>query len=72
MDTTDVILRHVRRLGYHVTEHAVNGVIEMHAAKLPEGEPAHVARCNDGDGTEERYRCVCLLAAACGVGLVEG
>ena len=31
-----------------------------------------IARCNDGDGPNEQYRCACLLAEACGVELEDG
>jgi hypothetical protein len=66
------ILRQVESLGYVVKEFRVNGVIEFHAVKIPEGEPNHVARCNDGDGEEETYRAAVLLARACGIDVEDG
>ncbi len=69
--TTTAIIRRIQGLGYVVKAFGTNGVIELHAVKVPEGEPVHVARCNDGTGDEEIYRAAVLLARAVGID-VEG
>ena len=46
---TDSILNHIRRLGYAVSTHRVNGTVEMHAVKLDGSEAPQIARCDDGD-----------------------
>jgi hypothetical protein len=72
MSTPTAILRRVESLGWATSAHHVNGVVEMHAVKLPDGEPVHIARVLDGDSDAETYRCACLLAAAVGVDLEDG
>jgi hypothetical protein len=67
-----VILNHLRKLGWHVTTHRVNGTVELHAIRLDASADPQVARCNDGDGPEEEYRAACLLAEACGIELEDG
>jgi hypothetical protein len=69
---TQSILNHIRRLGYAVSIHRVNATIEMHAVKLAGSEAPQIARCNDGDGPDEQYRCACLLAKAVGIDLEDG
>lgn len=71
MSTTVILIRHVESLGYAVSIFRANGTSELHATPLA-GGPAHVARCNDGDGEEELYRAAVLLADACGVDLEDG
>lgn len=63
---TDQILKQIKDMGYLVSEHYIDGIIEMGATK-PGSTQEHIARCNDGDGEEERYRCACLLAASVGL-----
>jgi hypothetical protein len=46
------ILNQIQSLGYAVSVHRVNGVVEMHAAQLFY-RAQHVARVSDGDGDEE-------------------
>lgn len=66
------ILNHIRRLGYHVSVHRVNGTVEMLAVKFFASEAPQIARCDDGDGVDETYRCACLLATAVGIELEDG
>jgi hypothetical protein len=65
--TTDIILNHIRQLGWTVSIQKVNGTVEMHAVHAAGEQAPEVARCNDGDGLEEEYRCACLLARAVGL-----
>ena len=67
MAGANAILRRIELLGWATSVHHVNGVVEMHAVKLPDGDPVHIARVIDGDGEAETYRCACLLAEAVGV-----
>ncbi len=67
--TTRAILGRIEGIGYLVKEFRINGTVEFHAVKIPEGEPVHVARCNDGDGELETYRAACLLERAVGMEL---
>ena len=55
--TTDALIRQVESLGHVVKTFRVNDTVEMHAVLLREPDVFHVARCNDGDGPEETYRC---------------
>jgi hypothetical protein len=67
MTATDAILFQIRSMNYVVKTFRVNGTVEMHAVDLScECEP-QIARCNDGDGPDEEYRCACLLAEAVGI-----
>jgi hypothetical protein len=70
--STQSILKHIERLGYAVSTHRVNGTVEMHAVKLDGSEAPQIARCDDGDGPDETYRCACLLATAVGIDLEDG
>ena len=72
MALTDSILAQVRSLGYVVKIFRINGTVEMHAVQLACEREPQIARCNDGDGPDEEYRCACLLAEACGVELEDG
>lgn len=72
MSTTTAILHRLRTLGWSVSTHRVNGTIEHRAVKLDGSAEPQVSRCNDGDGDEEEYRAVCLLAEACGMDLEDG
>ena len=65
--TTRAILRQVEGLGYVVKTFRLGWGVEIHAVKLPDGQPAHVARCNDGDGPDAEYAAACLLARAVGI-----
>ncbi len=71
---TRAILGHIRSLGYAVSVHRVNGVVEMHAVLLADPSPdnMHIARCLDGDGPEESYVTACALAEMVGVELDDG
>jgi hypothetical protein len=69
---THSILNHIRRLGYTISIHRVNGTVEMHAVKLDGSEGPQIARCDDSDGPDETYRCACLLAKAVGILLEDG
>jgi hypothetical protein len=66
-EATAAIIRRVESLGYVVKVFRLGWGVELHAVKLPEGEPAHVARCNDGGGEDSEYAAACLLARAVGV-----
>jgi hypothetical protein len=50
----------------------VNGVTEMHAVLLSNPVCQHIARSLDGDGREEQYATVCLLAKMVGIELGDG
>jgi len=65
--TTDIILGHIRQMGWIVTIHKVNRTVEMHAIDLAGKRDPQIARCNDGDEEEEEYRCACLLARSVGL-----
>jgi len=67
MTGTDAILSQIRSMGYIVKEFRINGTVEMHAVDLTGEREPQIARCNDGDGPDEKYRCVCLLAGAVGI-----
>jgi hypothetical protein len=67
MTVTEIILVQIQSLGYIVKTFRVNGTVEMHAVDLACERDSQIARCNDGDGPEEEYRCACLLAAAVGI-----
>jgi hypothetical protein len=64
--TTNALLSQMRSLGWIVKTFRVNGTVEMHAVHLACKKKPQIARCNDGDGPNEEYRCVCLLAEARG------
>jgi hypothetical protein len=70
--TTHALIRQVQSLGYVVKTFRVNDTVEMHAVLLRDPDVFHVARCNDGEGPRETYRCACPLAGACGVELEDG
>ena len=72
MGLADSILRQIRSLGYVVKVFRINGTIEMHAVQLECEAKPQIARCNDGDGPDDEYPAVCLLAEACGVELEDG
>jgi hypothetical protein len=59
------ILRQLESLGYIIKLFRVNGVVEIHAVRAD--GTFEIARCNDGNGEEETYRAVCLLAKAVGI-----
>ena len=71
MALTESILAQIRSAGYVVKVFKINGTVEMHAVPLPGEHKPQIARCNDGDGPEEDYRCACLLADAVGIDLVD-
>jgi hypothetical protein len=62
----------VEALGYAVSIHHVNGVVEMHAVKLADPDEQHIARVIDGNGEPECYRCACELAQMVGIDLEDG
>jgi hypothetical protein len=47
--TTDIILHHIRQLGWTVSIHNVNRTVEMHAVHLAGKRTPQIARCNDGE-----------------------
>jgi hypothetical protein len=71
MALTESILAQIRSAGYAVKFFKINGTVEMHAVHLPGEYKPQIARCNDGDGPEETYRCACLLAEAVGIDLAD-
>jgi hypothetical protein len=71
LSATKHIIRQIEQLGYVVKRFALNGTIELHAVRMPDGA-AQVARCNDGDGPDEEDRAACLLAEAVGIDLEDG
>jgi hypothetical protein len=72
MSVTNSILAQIRGVGWIVKTFHVNGTVEMHAVHLKCQHPPQIARCNDGDGPGEAYRCACLLASAVGIDLLDG
>ena len=70
--TTAAIIKQIEFLGYVVKEFRINNTVELHAVPLRGDAEPHVARCNDGDGDDEAYRCACLLAVAVGIDLEDG
>lgn len=67
---TAAILAHIVSLGYTVKSFRINGTVELQA--IATDGSFQVARCNDGDGDDDEYRAVCLLATAVGVELEDG
>jgi len=67
MSTTTAIIKQIESLGYAVSVQRVNDTVEMHAVKVPEGEPVWMARNADGDGEQETYLAVCELARMVGI-----
>lgn len=59
----------MQSLGWIVKMFRANGTVEMHAVHLAGKHELQIARCNDGDGPDEEYRCACLLASAIGIDL---
>lgn len=72
MLTLVAVLRQIEASGYAVSVHYVSDVVEMHAVKVPQGEPVHISRCVDGDGEIESLATARELAAMCGVDLEGG
>ncbi len=72
MNERKPILELVASLGYAVSVHRVNGVVEMPAVKLADPSEQHIARVNDGDGPAEDCRCACELAQMVGIDLEDG
>jgi len=71
MALTESILAQIRIAGNIVKVFRINGTVEMHAVHLKGEHEPQIARCNDGDGPDEEYRCACLLAAAVGIDLAD-
>jgi hypothetical protein len=69
---TTSILKQLQSLCYVIYIHRVNGTVEMHAVKLDGTTDPQIARCEDGEGPDETYRCACLLATAVGIDLEDG
>ena len=65
------IVNQIQSLGYIVKTFRNNGKVEMHAVKLDGLQEPQIARCEDGDGPQEEYRCACLLAEAVGIDLED-
>lgn len=61
----------IRALGYAVSEHHVNGVVEMHAVLLADPDQQHIARVDD-DGPKATDQCACLLAEMVSIELRDG
>jgi hypothetical protein len=70
--TSAAILTQIRSLGWIVKTFRVNGTVELHAVQLACKKKPQIARCNDGDGPDEEYRCARLLAEAVGIKLDDG
>jgi hypothetical protein len=68
---TCAILKQIRSLGYAVSIHRINGVVEMHAVLLKDPSPdtIHIARSLDGNGPDDEYRTACALAEMVGIDL---
>ncbi len=75
--TSDAIIKQIESLGYAVSIHripasllgTVGAFVELHAVKVPEGEPVCVARNADGAGDDELYSATCALAKIVGIEL---
>ena len=63
-----LILRRLESLGYATSVHRMGDYCELHAVKLPEGEPLYLARA-DGETDIDVYLAACDLARMCGVEL---
>jgi hypothetical protein len=80
MSTTDAILKQIQSLGYAVSEHripssllgTVGACVDLHAVKVPEGEPIWMARNADGDGEPEAYAAARELPAMAAIDLKDG
>ena len=70
--TTLHVLKQIESLGYAVSVHRVNGVVEMHAVKLADPSEQQIARVIDGDGAQESYRYACELAEMVSIDLEAG
>jgi hypothetical protein len=64
---TDRTLERIRSRGYAISIHHMHTYVEIRAYRSDESEPSHIARCKDGDGPEEMYRCACILSHAIGI-----
>jgi len=77
---TKTLLRQTTALGYIVSVHRVGSSllgtigpsVEMHAVDQSGKLPPQIARCNDGDGEDEAYRCACPLAQSVGINVEDG
>ena len=69
---TDTILAQIRSLGWIGKTFRVDDTVEMHAVQLACKCEPQIARCNDGDGPGEEYRCACMLTSAVGMDLADG
>jgi hypothetical protein len=72
MSVASSIIKHLEQLGYAVSTHDLRDYVEMHAVKLPAGEPPHLVARVDDVGPEAEERCACELARMCGVQLEDG
>jgi len=74
------LLRQITPLGYTVGVHRVGSSlmgtigpsVEMYAVDVVGEKQPQIARCNDGDGADEAYRCACLLARSVGIDVEDG
>lgn len=57
------LLNVVRLMGYHVTIHRANGVIEMEAVAVNDPHDRHLVRRTDGDSADDEYFAACQLAS---------
>jgi hypothetical protein len=67
VDAIEIIVAQIRSMNYGVKIFRINQTVEMHAVDLAGEHEPQIARCNDGDGPDEEYRCACLLAGAVGI-----
>jgi hypothetical protein len=61
-------LRQIESLGFLTSVHRMGDYCELHAAKLPDGEPVYIAR-SDADTEDGVSAAACELARMCGVDL---
>ena len=66
-DLTDALIHPIELGGYAVSVHRMGDYVEMHAVRLKEPCPQHIATVWDGDGEEHLYRCCIELARLVGI-----
>jgi hypothetical protein len=64
MQLADAMIKRIESRGWLVKTYQTGSALEMHVIKLDGTEQPLIARCNNGVGEYDRYRCACLLAEA--------
>jgi hypothetical protein len=66
MSDPTAILRQIEAARFVTSVHRMGDYCELHAVKLPAGEPMYISRA-DGDSDADVYRAAREPAASCGV-----